>query len=188
MKPQLSLSRGLLSVSICATKEKDETVRGPDDLYTVSSRVTVEKRHSNSFTCRVQQNKTNQTTETEIHVPDEFFVAPSSPSWAAYVSMNTVLGLMTSTPDRQEVPTTSRAVLDQVNLSRNSVRLRKKSKEMVNIEFHTTSSKYKFPVSTKEAGNMVTFRGSDGSRFQVAEMTILQRSDARAHPAEVRSD
>ncbi|XP_047424582.1 butyrophilin subfamily 2 member A1-like, partial [Mugil cephalus] len=28
-----------------------ETVRGPDDLYTVSSRVTVDKRHSNSFTC-----------------------------------------------------------------------------------------------------------------------------------------
>ncbi|KAL7375465.1 hypothetical protein ABVT39_017979 [Epinephelus coioides] len=27
------------------------------DLYTVSSRVTVEKRHSNSFTCRVQQRK-----------------------------------------------------------------------------------------------------------------------------------
>uniref|UniRef100_A0A4W6BXH4 Ig-like domain-containing protein n=1 Tax=Lates calcarifer TaxID=8187 RepID=A0A4W6BXH4_LATCA len=45
-----------------------ETVRGPDDLYTVSSRVTVEKRHSNSFTCRVQQNKTNQTTETHIHI------------------------------------------------------------------------------------------------------------------------
>ena len=46
-----------------------ETVRGPDDLYTVSSRVTVEKRHSNSFTCRVQQNSTNQTRETLIHVP-----------------------------------------------------------------------------------------------------------------------
>ncbi|KAM8747609.1 butyrophilin subfamily 1 member A1-like isoform 7-T7 [Acanthopagrus schlegelii] len=46
-----------------------ETVRGPDDLYTVSSRVTVEKRHSNSFTCRVQQNHTNQTRETHIHVP-----------------------------------------------------------------------------------------------------------------------
>uniref|UniRef100_A0A667YUN6 Ig-like domain-containing protein n=1 Tax=Myripristis murdjan TaxID=586833 RepID=A0A667YUN6_9TELE len=29
-----------------------ETVRGPDGLYTVSSRVTVEKSHSNSFTCR----------------------------------------------------------------------------------------------------------------------------------------
>ncbi|XP_074480677.1 butyrophilin subfamily 3 member A2-like [Sebastes fasciatus] len=36
-----------------------ETVRGPDDLYTVSSRVTVEKRHSNSFTCRVQQKNIN---------------------------------------------------------------------------------------------------------------------------------
>ncbi|XP_039677332.1 butyrophilin subfamily 3 member A2-like [Perca fluviatilis] len=38
-----------------------ESVRGPDDLYTVSSRVTVEKRQSNSFTCRVQQKNTNQT-------------------------------------------------------------------------------------------------------------------------------
>ncbi|XP_054483371.1 butyrophilin-like protein 10 [Anoplopoma fimbria] len=46
-----------------------ETVRGPDDLYTVSSRVTVEKRHSNSFTCRVQQKNTNQTRETHITVP-----------------------------------------------------------------------------------------------------------------------
>ncbi|KAL7375489.1 hypothetical protein ABVT39_018377 [Epinephelus coioides] len=45
-----------------------ETVRGPDDLYTVSSRVTVEKRHSNSFTCRVQQRNINQTRETEIQV------------------------------------------------------------------------------------------------------------------------
>uniref|UniRef100_A0A4W6EKA1 Ig-like domain-containing protein n=1 Tax=Lates calcarifer TaxID=8187 RepID=A0A4W6EKA1_LATCA len=33
-----------------------ETVRGPDDLYTVSSRVTVEKRHSNSFTSEVQRH------------------------------------------------------------------------------------------------------------------------------------
>ncbi|KAL7375585.1 hypothetical protein ABVT39_020282 [Epinephelus coioides] len=46
-----------------------ETVRGPDDLYTVSSRVTVEKRHSNSFTCRVQQRNINQTRETHIQVP-----------------------------------------------------------------------------------------------------------------------
>ncbi|XP_038588185.1 butyrophilin subfamily 2 member A2-like isoform X2 [Micropterus salmoides] len=46
-----------------------ETVRGPDDLYTVSSRVTVEKRHSNSFTCRVQQKDINQTRETHIQVP-----------------------------------------------------------------------------------------------------------------------
>ncbi|GLD73006.1 butyrophilin subfamily 3 member A2-like protein [Lates japonicus] len=50
-----------------------ETVRGPDDLYTVSSRVTVEKRHSNSFTCRVQQNKTNQARETQIYISDDFF-------------------------------------------------------------------------------------------------------------------
>uniref|UniRef100_A0A3P9AYU6 Ig-like domain-containing protein n=1 Tax=Maylandia zebra TaxID=106582 RepID=A0A3P9AYU6_9CICH len=46
-----------------------ETLRGPDDLYTVSSRVTVEKRHSNNITCRVQQRNTNQRRETHIHVP-----------------------------------------------------------------------------------------------------------------------
>ncbi|XP_035530807.1 butyrophilin subfamily 2 member A2-like [Morone saxatilis] len=45
-----------------------ETVRGPDDLYTVSSRVTVEKRHSNNFTCRVQQKDINQTRETHIQI------------------------------------------------------------------------------------------------------------------------
>ncbi|XP_049922630.1 butyrophilin-like protein 9 isoform X2 [Epinephelus moara] len=50
-----------------------ETVRGPDDLYTVSSRVTVEKRHSNSFTCRVQQRNINQTRETHVQIQDDFF-------------------------------------------------------------------------------------------------------------------
>uniref|UniRef100_A0A3Q1JSH1 Ig-like domain-containing protein n=1 Tax=Anabas testudineus TaxID=64144 RepID=A0A3Q1JSH1_ANATE len=40
-----------------------ETVRGPDDLYTVSSR-----RHSNNITCRVQQSNINQTRETKIKV------------------------------------------------------------------------------------------------------------------------
>uniref|UniRef100_A0A667YV65 Ig-like domain-containing protein n=1 Tax=Myripristis murdjan TaxID=586833 RepID=A0A667YV65_9TELE len=44
-----------------------ETVRGPDGLYTVSSRVTVEKSHSNSFTCRVQQLSINQSRDTHIH-------------------------------------------------------------------------------------------------------------------------
>uniref|UniRef100_A0A667ZF32 Ig-like domain-containing protein n=1 Tax=Myripristis murdjan TaxID=586833 RepID=A0A667ZF32_9TELE len=48
-----------------------ETVRGPDGLYTVSSRVTVEKSHSNSFTCRVQQSKIQQTRDTQIHVPGQ---------------------------------------------------------------------------------------------------------------------
>ncbi|XP_039874811.1 butyrophilin-like protein 10 [Simochromis diagramma] len=48
-----------------------ETLRGPEDLYTVSSRVTVEKRHSNKITCRVQQRNTNQSRETHKHVPGE---------------------------------------------------------------------------------------------------------------------
>uniref|UniRef100_A0A667YUI2 Ig-like domain-containing protein n=1 Tax=Myripristis murdjan TaxID=586833 RepID=A0A667YUI2_9TELE len=48
-----------------------ETVRGPDGLYTVSSRVTVEKSHSNSFTCRVQQLSINQSRDTHIHVPGQ---------------------------------------------------------------------------------------------------------------------
>ncbi|XP_038587697.1 butyrophilin subfamily 3 member A2-like isoform X2 [Micropterus salmoides] len=47
-----------------------ETVRGPDDLYTVSSRVTVEKRHSNSLTCRVQQKDIKQTRETNIQISE----------------------------------------------------------------------------------------------------------------------
>uniref|UniRef100_A0AAX7VPC3 Ig-like domain-containing protein n=1 Tax=Astatotilapia calliptera TaxID=8154 RepID=A0AAX7VPC3_ASTCA len=55
-----------------------ETLRGPDDLYTVSSRVTVEKRHSNNITCRVQQKKISQNRETHIHVPEDFFEVPSS--------------------------------------------------------------------------------------------------------------
>ncbi|XP_076738763.1 butyrophilin subfamily 3 member A2-like isoform X3 [Maylandia zebra] len=50
-----------------------ETLRGPDDLYTVSSRVTVEKRHSNNITCRVQQKQISKSRETHRHVPDEFF-------------------------------------------------------------------------------------------------------------------
>ncbi|XP_059210514.1 butyrophilin subfamily 1 member A1-like, partial [Centropristis striata] len=54
-----------------------ETVRGPDDLYTVSSRVTVEKRHSNSFTCRVHQKDTNHTTETHFQPSADHFEASS---------------------------------------------------------------------------------------------------------------
>ncbi|KAK2863345.1 hypothetical protein Q5P01_002878 [Channa striata] len=55
-----------------------ETVRGPDDLYTVSSRVTVDKRHGNTFTCRVQQTIINQTRETHIHVSNGFYKVQSS--------------------------------------------------------------------------------------------------------------
>ncbi|XP_045920638.1 butyrophilin subfamily 3 member A2-like isoform X2 [Micropterus dolomieu] len=73
-----------------------ETVRGPDDLYTVSSRVTVEKRHNNSFTCRVQQKDINQTRETRIQVPDDFFPgwSDSSSSSSAPTIMGLVVGIM----------------------------------------------------------------------------------------------
>ena len=65
-----------------------ETVRGPDDLYTVSSRVTVEKRHSNSFTCRVQQNHINQIREANIQISGDFLsniIFVSSSSWCLVV-------------------------------------------------------------------------------------------------------
>uniref|UniRef100_A0AAQ5XTS3 Ig-like domain-containing protein n=1 Tax=Amphiprion ocellaris TaxID=80972 RepID=A0AAQ5XTS3_AMPOC len=55
-----------------------ETVRGPDDLYSVSSRVTVEKKHGNKFTCRVQQNNINQTRDTWIHVSADLFMVHSN--------------------------------------------------------------------------------------------------------------
>uniref|UniRef100_A0A3Q4H8N5 Ig-like domain-containing protein n=1 Tax=Neolamprologus brichardi TaxID=32507 RepID=A0A3Q4H8N5_NEOBR len=51
-----------------------ETLRGPDDLYTVSSRVTVEKRHSNNITCRVQQKKISRSRKTHIHVPGSNYI------------------------------------------------------------------------------------------------------------------
>ncbi|XP_036967348.1 butyrophilin subfamily 3 member A2-like isoform X1 [Acanthopagrus latus] len=68
-----------------------ETVRGPDDLYTVSSRVTVEKRHSNSFTCRVTQNHINQTRETEIKLSAVCFEATSC---SAHVAVLVVFVLL----------------------------------------------------------------------------------------------
>ncbi|XP_027143963.1 butyrophilin-like protein 2, partial [Larimichthys crocea] len=55
-----------------------ETVRGPDDLYTVSRRLTVKK--SDSFTCRVQQKNITQTRETHFYVPGHFFPVQSL-SW-----------------------------------------------------------------------------------------------------------
>ncbi|XP_068456870.1 butyrophilin subfamily 3 member A2-like [Clinocottus analis] len=55
-----------------------ESVRGPDDLYTVSSRVTVEQRHSNSFTCRVHQRTTKQTRDTHIRLSANLFGVQAS--------------------------------------------------------------------------------------------------------------
>uniref|UniRef100_A0A671TLL3 Butyrophilin subfamily 3 member A2-like n=1 Tax=Sparus aurata TaxID=8175 RepID=A0A671TLL3_SPAAU len=73
-----------------------ETVRGPDDLYTVSSRVTVEKRHSNSFTCRVQQNHINQTREALIHVPEDVFMEPSCSNVGIHIVLSAVCVLLLS--------------------------------------------------------------------------------------------
>ncbi|XP_042257652.1 butyrophilin subfamily 3 member A2-like isoform X2 [Thunnus maccoyii] len=82
-----------------------ETVRGPDDLYNVSSRVTVEK--SDSFTCRVQQNNINQTREAHIIVPDDFFMVPSKPIIAITISIVVIIIIVTAVfawklrPDKQ---------------------------------------------------------------------------------------
>ncbi|XP_034533036.1 butyrophilin subfamily 1 member A1-like [Notolabrus celidotus] len=67
-----------------------ETHRGPDGLFTVSSRVTVEKRESNIFTCRVHQRNINQTRETHIQISVDFFET-SSP--VVYISIIVVLVL-----------------------------------------------------------------------------------------------
>ncbi|XP_014832097.1 PREDICTED: butyrophilin subfamily 2 member A1-like isoform X1 [Poecilia mexicana] len=64
----------------------------PDGVYTVSSRVTVEKRNNNNFTCRVQQRDINQSRETHIHVPDDFFINECSCSVS--ISFNVILVVM----------------------------------------------------------------------------------------------
>uniref|UniRef100_A0A672HJJ0 Ig-like domain-containing protein n=1 Tax=Salarias fasciatus TaxID=181472 RepID=A0A672HJJ0_SALFA len=53
------------------------TLRGPDGLYSVSSRVTVETRPSNTFSCRVQQSNISQSRT--------FFRDESSPAALAIV-------------------------------------------------------------------------------------------------------
>ncbi|KAG8001030.1 Testis-specific serine/threonine-protein kinase 1 [Nibea albiflora] len=68
-----------------------ETVRGPDDLYTVSRRLTVEK--SDSFICRVQQKNITQIRETHFCVPGHFFPS-SSLSWIWIININILLVLL----------------------------------------------------------------------------------------------
>ncbi|XP_070711210.1 butyrophilin subfamily 2 member A2-like, partial [Pempheris klunzingeri] len=58
-----------------------EKVLGPDHLCAVSSRATVEKRRSNSFTCRVQQKAINQTREAHIQVSGDAYKDQFSPNW-----------------------------------------------------------------------------------------------------------
>ncbi|MEQ2304048.1 hypothetical protein AMECASPLE_023040 [Ameca splendens] len=68
------------------------TTTDPDGVYSISSRVMVEKRHNNNFTCRVQQKDINQTRETHIYVPDDFFMAQSNCSVS--ISFNVILVIM----------------------------------------------------------------------------------------------
>ncbi|XP_033181584.1 butyrophilin subfamily 3 member A2-like [Mastacembelus armatus] len=69
-----------------------ETLRAPDDLYTVSSRLTVEKRHGNSFTCRVQQTRINQTRLTHIQLSAELFADASCSSASVGLIVVSLLG------------------------------------------------------------------------------------------------
>uniref|UniRef100_UPI003AAB4B47 butyrophilin subfamily 1 member A1-like n=1 Tax=Centroberyx gerrardi TaxID=166262 RepID=UPI003AAB4B47 len=62
-----------------------ETVRGPDGLYTVSSRVTVEK--TDTFTCRVQQQSINQSRERQIHIPIPFIISDVPFPAAVYITI-----------------------------------------------------------------------------------------------------
>ncbi|XP_035985590.1 butyrophilin subfamily 3 member A2-like [Fundulus heteroclitus] len=68
-----------------------ETIKGPEGLYTVSSRVTVEKRHNN-ITCRVQQKDINQTRETHFYVQDDFFLCQSG--CLIHVTFNVIFVIM----------------------------------------------------------------------------------------------
>ncbi|XP_076019053.1 uncharacterized protein LOC143010561 isoform X2 [Genypterus blacodes] len=68
-----------------------ETLRGPDGLYTVSSSVTVDNKHGNTFTCKLRQNKTNLTRETQIHVPDDFFMVQLHP--AVFICIGLAVGM-----------------------------------------------------------------------------------------------
>ncbi|XP_038131928.1 butyrophilin subfamily 3 member A3-like [Cyprinodon tularosa] len=70
-----------------------EKTKGPDGLYSVSSRVTVEKRHNNNITCRVQQKDINQTREKHIYIQDDVFGVRFPCIMPLPLSLNAVLGL-----------------------------------------------------------------------------------------------
>ncbi|XP_076019116.1 uncharacterized protein LOC143010625 isoform X3 [Genypterus blacodes] len=54
-----------------------DTLRGPDGLYTVSSSVTVDNKHSNTFTCKLQQVNITQTLQTRVFIQGDAFTASS---------------------------------------------------------------------------------------------------------------
>ncbi|CAI5661038.1 unnamed protein product [Oreochromis niloticus] len=58
--------------------EPTKNVKGSDGLYSVSSKVTVEKGQSYSFTCKVQQKNISQIKEANIHVSGDLFMVQSN--------------------------------------------------------------------------------------------------------------
>ncbi|XP_039464083.1 butyrophilin subfamily 1 member A1-like isoform X2 [Oreochromis aureus] len=58
--------------------EPTNNVRGSDGLYSLSSKVTVEKGQSYSFTCKVQQKNISQIKEAHIHVSGDLFMVQSN--------------------------------------------------------------------------------------------------------------
>uniref|UniRef100_A0A4W6BPI1 Ig-like domain-containing protein n=1 Tax=Lates calcarifer TaxID=8187 RepID=A0A4W6BPI1_LATCA len=93
-----------------------ETVRGPDDLYTVSSRVTV--RRGNSFICRVEQKIINQTSETKIQI-------------SGTISINLSINTEKEHETRSTYPqngSVSAPVISGINLNSSTVVLECKSK------------------------------------------------------------
>ncbi|KAK7910053.1 hypothetical protein WMY93_014737 [Mugilogobius chulae] len=73
-KPELEWldSEGTVLLRTEAQKEAS------DELFSVSSRLSVEQKHGNTFTCRVRQKESGQTRETQLILTDEFLEACSS--------------------------------------------------------------------------------------------------------------
>ncbi|CAI5661035.1 unnamed protein product [Oreochromis niloticus] len=76
-------------ISVDPTKN----VRGSDGLYSVSSKVTVEKGQSYSFTCKVQQKNMSQIKEANIHVSGDLFMVQSNT--AVHIIINLAVSLIT---------------------------------------------------------------------------------------------
>ncbi|XP_055370105.1 putative butyrophilin subfamily 2 member A3 [Betta splendens] len=69
-----------------------ETVRGSDDLYTVSSRVTVDKRHSSRYTCRVQQTSCSHYREAHLTMKHVSLLDPPDLPCAILITLLPLLG------------------------------------------------------------------------------------------------
>ncbi|KAK7910055.1 hypothetical protein WMY93_014739 [Mugilogobius chulae] len=77
-KPELEWldSEGTVLLRTEAQKEAS------DELFSVSSRLSVEQKHGNTFTCRVRQKESGQTRETQLILTDEFLESCASCSVA----------------------------------------------------------------------------------------------------------